>query len=784
MASPFRRIDNDNTDYSTSQDTLPDLGKDFIQVHENEVAKVIFLHEPQIESWIGALHPNGSLFEDSIDIKKAQAEHRTLIDSFKREGIQVVRVVDIIKKECVTNVAERLKIEQLAMKCMKYQLEASQDRNLLDEKDKYLLSDEYKEKVISEMNVDQVVNVILSNPTVELKKADMNTELTTSKVSFRPLSNLLYCRDQQITTSKGIIMGRLNSETREDEVNLTKWCFNKLGMKVVGEIPSSGRLEGGDFFPMGQDLCMIGVGVRTNMTAVWHCMDNDLFGTKRVAVVKDCFDWDQQRMHLDTIFNVITNDWCVLLEDVVGQQSLIRRYVDIYRKDSSGKYQLIHQDIEFYEYLTEHLKFNVLKMTQRDQAHYGINFLNIGNGKIITPDLESGRKIAKAVTQARVEVVDYTHMSRMYGSVHCSTQVLMREHKASTMSNLTEKLLNTSMESITDIYPTIRMKTQLNSSPNLQNTDFIMMTPPTGFFFNSETALDNSFMNSPTTSRRTIQHNALLEYAKFHQMLTNDFGIRVHLAINDRKDAPDAVYLNNWFSTHSVHPPKEKAHHLTHDLKPTVVFYPMKAESRRSERTPDSIRRLKQHYKDVVDFTYAESKEIPAFLEGTGVFVLDRANKIAYMFESPRADPNLAKVWAERLGFELYNPGPARDLKGELVYHTNVVMAIGSKVAICCLDVIEDPDRREEMREKLGKFHEIVEITKAQMHNFCGNAIELWSPKYQKPVMIMSECAYINFTKEQKAVFERNDTLIGHSNIATIEKYGGGGVRCCIAELF
>lgn len=39
-----------------------------------------------------------------------------------------------------------------------------------------------------------------------------------------------------------------------------KFCFDKLGVPIIGQIPNPGKLEGGDFFPVGKDLCMVGVG--------------------------------------------------------------------------------------------------------------------------------------------------------------------------------------------------------------------------------------------------------------------------------------------------------------------------------------------------------------------------------------------------------------------------------------------------------------------------------------------------------------------------------------------
>lgn len=200
-------------------------------------------------------------------------------------------------------------------------------RSLLSDHDRYLISDEYKEKIISEMSIEQIIDIILTNPTISLRKADLNTALSSTSMSFSPLSNLVFCRDQQITTNNGIIIGQLNSVTRAPEKLVTKFCLEKLGMQVIGEIPQGGTLEGGDFFPGGTDLCFIGLGLRTNWKAVQYCFDNDLFGTDRVAVVKDCFDWAQERMHLDTVWNIVQRDSCVALDRILGKLLYISEFV-------------------------------------------------------------------------------------------------------------------------------------------------------------------------------------------------------------------------------------------------------------------------------------------------------------------------------------------------------------------------------------------------------------------------------------------------------------------------
>jgi len=368
------------------------------QVHEDDEAKLILMHEPDMPIFMGSLHPDGSLYENTVDVAKAQQEHRALVKLLQKNGVKVVTVREILKAECVNDMKERLKLEQYAVESLTYKLQLDNgcDESMLSSQDKFLLSDEYKEKIVSEMNVDQLVDIILTNPTIYLRKSDINTALSSTSISFSPLSNLVFCRDQQITTKRGVIMGHPNSITRAGEVRITKHCLEKVGLPIAAVVPSPGKLEGGDFFPVGDDLCMIGMGLRTNMFAIHYCMDNDLFGTKRVAVVKDPFDWSQEKMHLDTIFNIVNRNTVVLLETVIGKDSEIRRVVDVWEfSEKEKKYQLVRSDVEFSEYLIES-GFHIIPLSLKDHANYGLNFLNIGNGDIICPDTDSARKIAKS----------------------------------------------------------------------------------------------------------------------------------------------------------------------------------------------------------------------------------------------------------------------------------------------------------------------------------------------------------------------------------------------------
>ena len=182
----------------------------------------------------------------------------------------------------------------------------------------------------------------------------------------------------------------------------------------------------------------------------------------------------------------------------------------------------------------------------------------------------------------------------------------------------------------------------------------------------------------------------------------------------------------------------------------------------------------------MVDLTHYEEEGL--FLEGTGSMVLDRVNKIVYACESPRTNKTVLEDFCKQLGYTPVLFKAAGD-DGTEIYHTNVMMHVGTEVAVVCLESIRDEAQRAEVKESLestGKT--IVEITFDQMNHFAGNMLELHN-KDGQPCLIMSLAAYHSLTKAQVEFLESKMTLIT-PDLECIEQNGGGSARCMIAEIF
>lgn len=297
------------------------------------------------------------------------------------------------------------------------------------------------------------------------------------------------------------------------------------------------------------------------------------------------------------------------------------------------------------------------------------------------------------------------------------------------------------------------------------------MVRPSGFRMNEETAVNNFFQEDLQLRNATINTMAQGEFDTFVDVLGSK-GIKV-VVVDDNleTDTPDAIFPNNWISFHE---------------DGTVGLYPMFAENRRKERREDILDRLEEEgfvIRNLMDYTAAEDEGY--FLEGTGSVVMDRVNRKAYCALSARADEELFIEFCEDFEYTpvIFTAFQTMDDKRLPIYHTNVMMCVGEKFAIICLDAIDDKKERKNVVEHLkqdGK--EIIAITENQMHRFAGNMLQVLGA-FDKRYVVMSATAFKSLSPVQIKNLEKHGEIL-QSDLKTIETCGGGSARCMMAEVF
>tara|TARA_B100001059_G_scaffold143824_1_gene143733 strand:+ start:60 stop:938 length:879 start_codon:yes stop_codon:yes gene_type:complete len=291
------------------------------------------------------------------------------------------------------------------------------------------------------------------------------------------------------------------------------------------------------------------------------------------------------------------------------------------------------------------------------------------------------------------------------------------------------------------------------------------MIRPLSFGFNNDTSNDNYFQkNVDHLTKSKIKSNALKEFENMCSILRK-YSINVIVLENDNKNLTDDVFPNNWISFHGD----------------KYIIHSMFAKSRRAEKNTSFINMLALKnfdYELLNDYSKYEGNNM--HLEGTGSVVLDRINKVAYCSISKRSNLKLFNIFCNDIG---YDPIPFKsyDSRGDLIYHTNIMMCVGDDFALICYESIKDAKERKQVKtflEKSGKT--IITISLKQVDSFAGNIIQLGDNEHK--IIVISKVAYNSLNEDQKNKLSKESKIISIP-IPTIQTCGGGSVRCMIAEL-
>ncbi|GAB5496237.1 MAG: arginine deiminase-related protein [Phycisphaerales bacterium] len=304
----------------------------------------------------------------------------------------------------------------------------------------------------------------------------------------------------------------------------------------------------------------------------------------------------------------------------------------------------------------------------------------------------------------------------------------------------------------------------------LHTTDTILMVRPAACGSNPETAESNVFQSKDATDPVADRAAVTAEFDGFVDVLRR-VGVNVLVLEDSEVPAkPDAVFPNNWFSTHA---------------DGRVLLYPMLSANRRHERRTDALAGVLDETGVTgirFDSTLVDEFEHRGqYLESTGSVVFDHVNRVAYACRSPRTDDEVLARLCELIGYEPV-AFDAFDESGVSYYHTNVMMSVGTDFAVVCLEAVSDDDRENLKQRFRSSGHDILEITREQAARFAGNVLELRTAAGDR-VLALSDSAF-DALGEKAAILQARRVRLAHSPIPTIERLGGGSARCMIAEIF
>lgn len=290
------------------------------------------------------------------------------------------------------------------------------------------------------------------------------------------------------------------------------------------------------------------------------------------------------------------------------------------------------------------------------------------------------------------------------------------------------------------------------------------MIRPASFGFNHQTSVTNSFQK--VLKLDNVSEKAVEEFDRAVAKL-EEVGIKVQVFEDDRLNLPDAIFPNNWI-----------AHHPNGEL----VTFPMQSENRRAEVREDIIEwcKLNLPVDQYLDLTSKAEEKV--YLEGTGSIVYSHENSLAFGCVSPRTHLELFSSFSKQIGYTEVS-FESVDVKGDQIYHTNVMMSVGHKVILVCLESLENTLERSMLLKTLkstGK--DVIDLSYQQMNSFAANALEV-AAENGEVYYVMSKTAHDSLDPDQVGRIEKHSKILV-VEIPVIELVGGGGIRCMMAGMF
>lgn len=354
-----------------------------------------------------------------------------------------------------------------------------------------------------------------------------------------------------------------------------------------------------------------------------------------------------------------------------------------------------------------------------------------------------------------------------------------------------------------------------------------VLVAPDNFNVNIFTAKDNALMQDATEvfersvkempdGQRGVYRMILKEFADLHDQLVNKFGMDVFLFTHESFErVPDAVFVSDWFSTHSAEETGE----------PTLVLYSMRAPTRRGEKKDRIIRFLASQYKHIVDLSPCESGEVGCsekFSYDTQVYeeddaedkhtqrvlrprvsamdldpvrpmehscvVMDRVTRTAYA-ASPllRLDDAVLDLWATKLNYKVVRFRLTKTARDDLPFnhHSRPWLAIGTKFVIICKEIMEPEDFDAVVKSaSLNGARAVLVITLDQALSYAANGTQEVLMPDGKLGLLLSANARKALTDQQFEVLQSCVDKVAVVEFSLIEKLGGGSVSGVMNFLF
>ncbi|MCA0385121.1 MAG: arginine deiminase [Firmicutes bacterium] len=393
--------------------------------------KKVLLHRPgeEIENLTPDLM-NRLLFDDIPYLKIAREEHDAFADVFKKNGIEVAYLEDLVAASLEDKIIKDMFIAEFVSEAgLKNPLRMQQ------------VKEYYHSFTDNKQMVDKMMAGIRRE---EMKPAGLRTLADLADMDYpfivEPMPNLYFTRDPFSTIGNGIALNKMRTVTRCRETIFAKYIFRYHRDYRDVHIPfwydrdMKNAIEGGDVLVLSDKVIAVGISERTDADAI-EMLARNIFSDGQPFQTILAFDIPKLRafMHLDTVFTMVDHNVFTIHPEIEGPLTVY----SLKRSDKRGEYTIEREYQTLETILSKYLDVSSAKLIRcggkrgidagREQWNDGSNTLAIAPGEVIVYSRNHVTNRLLEEEGIKIYEIPSSELSRGRGGPRCMSMPLYRE---------------------------------------------------------------------------------------------------------------------------------------------------------------------------------------------------------------------------------------------------------------------------------------------------------------------------------------------------------------------
>ena len=395
----------------------------------NEIGKLktILLHEPGEELHnLTPKHLDDLLFDDIPWLPLAKKEHQKFAETFIKNGVKVVYLVDLVVESLNTNPS--VKKEFIAQFVKEANINSVTLSEVVEE---YLNSfTDTRELVL------KTIAGIKKNELPDYRKRTLRDMIDDSLFATDPMPNLYFQRDPFASIGNGVSLNSMFSVTRSRETIFGEYIFKYhpeyKNTPLFYKRSDVKNIEGGDILVLNEKTLILGSSQRTKPVAI-ETLAKHLFFEEKTNfenIIVLSIPKARTFMHLDTIFTQVDINKFTIHQECYDQLNIIEIH--------KGEGKLITEIFEgkLKDVLEKYINKEVVLIpcggedsvsADREQWSDGSNTIAIAPGKVIAYERNDITNNILRKNGIEVFEIPSSELSRGRGGPRCMCMPLERE---------------------------------------------------------------------------------------------------------------------------------------------------------------------------------------------------------------------------------------------------------------------------------------------------------------------------------------------------------------------